>query len=70
MLRRETLLRMHETLLQRRANLCKELADELAIQHDFEEANATDDNPNRARAPGGVTTASRLAELDARAFVS
>ena len=48
MTRQESLLGLHQTLLARRKELSKLLADELAYLHDFKAADATGDSADLA----------------------
>ena len=66
MARRDALLRLHETLLARRADLRKLLADELANLRNFRAADSTTDSIDVAFETSSDEMASLLAELDAR----
>lgn len=65
MLRRGALLRAHDTLLERRANLCKDLAGELAHLPDFAAAAFAADSSPPALTTCGGKMSSQMAELDA-----
>jgi DnaK suppressor protein len=66
MARRDALLRLHKTLLARRAHLREKLAGELANLRDFNAADATGDSADAAFEAGGDEMTSRLAELEDR----
>jgi DnaK suppressor protein len=66
MARGDALLRLHKTLLARRAALRKFLADELANLRDFKAADSPGDSVDMAFEAGSDELSSRLAELDAR----
>jgi DnaK suppressor protein len=66
MARGDALLRLHETLLARRADLRKLLADELANLRDFRAADSTTDSVDVAFETSSDEMAALLAELDAR----
>jgi DnaK suppressor protein len=69
MARRDALLRLHKTLLTRRADLRKKLAGELANLRNFHAADSTGDSADVAFETGSDEMASQLAELDARELV-
>jgi DnaK suppressor protein len=62
----DALLRLQKTLLARKEELRKLLADELASLHDFKAVDATGDIADLAFEGGSGEMASRLAEMDAR----
>jgi len=64
--RRNALLRLHENLLARGADLRKKLAGELANLRDFKAADATGDSADLAFEAGSDEMSSLLAELDNR----
>jgi DnaK suppressor protein len=66
MARREALLRLHKTLLERRDHLRKKLAEDLAALRDFPAEDGTGDSADAAFESGSDEMASHLAELDAR----
>ena len=66
MARRDALLRLHKSLLARRAYLRKKLAGELANLRDFRSADATGDSADVAFETAGDEMTSQLAELEAR----
>lgn len=66
MARRDALVRLHQTLLTRRADLRKLLADELATLRDFRAADSTTDSGDVAFETSSDEMAALLAELDAR----
>ncbi len=66
MARRDALLRLHKTLLGRRADLCKKLAGELADLRNLKTTDPTGDSADVAFETGSDEMASQLAELDAR----
>jgi DnaK suppressor protein len=66
MARRDALLRLHKSLLARRADLLNKLAGELAHLRDFKSADTTGDSADVAFETGSDEMASQLAELDAR----
>jgi DnaK suppressor protein len=66
MARRDALLRLHKSLLGRRADLRKKLQGELADLRNFKAADSTGDSADAAFETGSDEMASQLAELDAR----
>ncbi len=64
MARREALMRLQETLLARRANVCKKLAGELEDLRDFKAADSTSDTVDVAFETCSDEMSSQLAELD------
>jgi DnaK suppressor protein len=64
--RRNALLRLHENLLARRADLRKKLAGELANLRDFKAADTTGDSADLAFEADSDEMSSLLAELDDR----
>jgi len=66
MARTDALLRLHKSLVGRRADLRKKLADELDNLRNFRTANATGDSADVAFESGSDEMASHLAEIDAR----
>jgi DnaK suppressor protein len=64
--RRDALLRLHETLLARRAYQRKKLAAELANLRDFKAADSTGDSADGAFETSSDEMSSQLAGLDAR----
>src|SRR5262245_10595896 len=66
MARRDALLRLHKSLLARRADLRKKLAGELADMRNFKSIDSTGDPADAAFESGSDEMASQLAELDAR----
>jgi DnaK suppressor protein len=66
MARGDALLRLQKTLLARKEELRRLLADELASLHDFKGVDATGDAADLAFEAGSEEMASRLAEMDAR----
>jgi DnaK suppressor protein len=66
MARRDALLRLHKSLLSRRASIRKKLADELDGLRNLKGADATGDSADVAFESGSEEMASQLAELDAR----
>jgi DnaK suppressor protein len=66
MARRDALLRLHKSLLSRRASIRKKLADELDGLRNLKGADATGDTADVAFESGSEEMASQLAELDSR----
>ncbi len=66
MARRDALLRLRKTLLGRRSDLLKKLADDLHDLHGQMGAGSTGDEADAAFEAGSDEMASQLAELDAR----
>ena len=66
MARRDALLRLHKSLLSRRASIRKKLADELDGLRNLKSSDATGDSADVAFESGSEEMASQLAELDAR----
>jgi DnaK suppressor protein len=66
MARRDALLRLHKSLLSRRSEIRKKLADELDGLRNLKGADATGDSADVAFESGSEEMASQLAELDAR----
>jgi DnaK suppressor protein len=66
MARSDALLRLHKSLLARRADLRKKLADELDNLRNFRNASATGDSADVAFESGSDEMATHLAEIDAR----
>jgi DnaK suppressor protein len=66
MARRDALLRLHKSLLSRRADIRKKLADELDGLRNLKGSAATGDSADVAFESGSEEMASQLAELDAR----
>ncbi len=66
MARGDALLRLQKTLLARKEELRRLLADELATLHDLRGIDATGDSADLAFDAGSDDMASRLAEIDAR----
>jgi DnaK suppressor protein len=69
MRRQDALLGLQLTLLARRKELRRLLADELAYLHDFNAADATGDSADLAFEAGSDEMSSRLAEVDARELI-
>ena len=63
---RDEFLRLQETLLARRADLCEKLAGELADLRDFRAADSTSDSADVAFETCSDEMSSQFAELDAR----
>lgn len=66
MARRDALLRLHKSLLTRRADLRRKLADELANLREFKNPTSTGDSADAAFEAGSDEMSSQLAEIDAR----
>jgi DnaK suppressor protein len=66
MARSDALLRLHKSLLARRNDLRKKLANELDNLRNFNNSNATGDSADVAFESGSDEMASHLAEIDAR----
>jgi DnaK suppressor protein len=66
MARRDALLRLHKSLLSRRADIRKKLADELDGLRNLKGADAPGDPVDAAFESGSEEMASQLAELDSR----
>ena len=66
MARRDALLRLHKSLMSRRSDIRKKLADELDGLRNLKGADATGDSADVAFESGSEEMASQLAELDAR----
>jgi DnaK suppressor protein len=66
MARSDALLRLHKSLLARRTDLRKKLADELDSLRNFRDAASTGDSADVAFEAGSDEMASHLAEIDAR----
>lgn len=66
MARRDALLRLHKSLVSRRTDIRKKLADELDGLRNLKTADATGDSADVAFESGSEEMASQLAELDAR----
>jgi DnaK suppressor protein len=66
MARRDALLRLHKSLLSRRSDIRKKLADELDGLRNIKATDATGDSADVAFESGTEEMASQLAELDAR----
>lgn len=66
MARRDALLRLHKSLLSRRSDIRKKLADELDGLRNLKGADAGGDSADVAFESGTEEMASQLAELDAR----
>jgi len=64
--RQNALLRLHKTLLARRADLCETLDEELANLHDLKTADSADDNADVAFALCSDEASPPWAELDFR----
>lgn len=64
--RQNGLLRLHTTLLARKADLWEALAEELANPHDFTAADAAGDSADAAFEASSEDMSFRLAELDFR----
>jgi DnaK suppressor protein len=66
MARTDALLRLHKSLLARRADLRKKLADELDNLRNFGSSTSSGDSADVAFESGSDEMASHLAEIDAR----
>jgi DnaK suppressor protein len=67
MARRDALLRLHKSLLARRADLRKKLANDLEnLRNDVKSSDSTGDAADAAFESGSDEMASQLAELDSR----
>jgi DnaK suppressor protein len=66
MARRDALLRLHKSLLSRRADIRKKLAEELDVLCHLKGADTIGDSADVAFELGSEEMASQLAELDAR----
>jgi DnaK suppressor protein len=66
MARSDALMRLHKSLLGRRADLRKKLADELDNLRNFGSSTSTGDSADVAFESGSDEMASHLAEIDAR----
>src|SRR5689334_22764484 len=66
MARRDALLRLHKTLLARRAHLRAKLTGELVDLREFRAADSAGDNADAAFEADGDEMSSQLAELDDR----
>jgi DnaK suppressor protein len=66
MARRDALLRLHKSLLARRADIRKKLADELSHMRNFQRADPGGDAADAAFESGSDEMSSQLAELDSR----
>jgi DnaK suppressor protein len=66
MARRDALLRLHKSLLSRRSDIRKKLADELDGLRNLKGTDATGDSADVAFESGTEEMASQLAELDSR----
>jgi len=66
MARRDALLRLHKSLLRRRADIRKKLADQLDGLRNLKESDAGGDPADVAFESGSEEMASQLAELDSR----
>jgi DnaK suppressor protein len=66
MARRDAILRLHKSLLSRRSDIRKKLADELDGLRNLKGTDATGDSADVAFESGTEEMASQLAELDAR----
>jgi len=69
MARRDALLRLHKSLLVRREDLRKKLADDLAFLRTFKTADSTGDSADVAFEAGSDEMTSQLAEFDSRELV-
>src|SRR5579862_829950 len=66
MARRDALLRLHKSLLARRADLNKKLAEDLDNLRNYTNTDATGDAADAAFESGSDEMASQLAEIEAR----
>jgi DnaK suppressor protein len=66
MARRDALLRLHKSLLSRRADILKKLSDELDSLRNLKSADSTGDVADVAFEAGSDEMTSQLAELDSR----
>lgn len=66
MARRDALLRLHKSLLARRADIRKKLSDELYNLRNFKSSDSTGDSADVAFEAGSDEMSSQLAELDSR----
>jgi DnaK suppressor protein len=66
MARSDALLRLHKSLLARRTDLRKKLADELDSLREFKNSTTTGDSADVAFESGSDEMTSHLAEIDAR----
>jgi DnaK suppressor protein len=66
MARRDALLRLHKSLLSRRADILKKLSDELDSLRNIKSADSGGDSADVAFEAGSDEMASQLAELDSR----
>jgi DnaK suppressor protein len=66
MARRDALLRLHKSLLNRRADIRRKLADELDSLRNLKDADASGDAADAAFEAGSDEMTSQLAELDSR----
>ncbi len=66
MARRDALLRLHKSLLARRADIRKKLADELSHMRSVQRGDAGGDAADAAFESGSDEMSSQLAELDSR----
>lgn len=66
MARNEALLRLHKSLLSRRADLRKKLADDLSSLREFKNSTATGDAADVAFESGSDEMVSHLAEIESR----
>ena len=66
MARRDALLRLHKSLLARRTDLNKKLAEDLNNLRNYTNTDSTGDSADAAFESGSDEMASQLAEIDAR----
>jgi DnaK suppressor protein len=66
MARRDALLRLHKSLLARRADIRKKLADELSHMRNLQRGDSGGDAADAAFESGSDEMSSQLAELDSR----